>query len=324
MKNNKTSRKLPAVLRWVLWVLLVQLVLVNISAALYAYKFTHLREGVAPENLYPKNVLAKTWRLFSGPDQYKSSRKEAPLFPYTTLHLKTKSGVSLEAWYSAADSFSKGTVILFHAYSQNKSTILNQASEFRSMGYGVMLLDARGHGNSGKTVSTIGYAEAEEVRLAYEYVKHRGESTIFLWGLSMGAVQIIKAVGDYDLHPAGIIVEAPFKSLQSHIKGRARTMGFPQQPFSFFVSFWVGLENGFNGFGFDVSKYAKKIDCPVLLQYGSKDQYVEKSEIDRIYNNVPSANKELVLYEDAYHEQLLHNDPVLWRRKVEEFLRRAK
>ena len=38
-KEKKTN--LRPLLKWVLWVLVVQLVLVNISASVYAYKFTH-------------------------------------------------------------------------------------------------------------------------------------------------------------------------------------------------------------------------------------------------------------------------------------------
>jgi hypothetical protein len=66
----------------------------------------------------------------------------------------------------------------------------------------------------------------------------------------LGAVEIVKAVADYHLKPSGIMIEVPFLSLQSHIEGRARTLGFPGQPFAFLTSFWIGAENGFNALGF--------------------------------------------------------------------------
>ncbi|MBL7748533.1 MAG: hypothetical protein JNM19_13950, partial [Chitinophagaceae bacterium] len=73
MEKQSLKRKLPTFFRWVLWVLLVQFILINISAALYAHKFTHL---YAPEQVRTsqssQNIFTKTWRLFSGPRQTRS------------------------------------------------------------------------------------------------------------------------------------------------------------------------------------------------------------------------------------------------------------
>jgi hypothetical protein len=55
-------------LKWVLWALLVQFALANISAAIYAYKFTHFFKEPADWNVaHPKSVFDKTWKLFKGP-----------------------------------------------------------------------------------------------------------------------------------------------------------------------------------------------------------------------------------------------------------------
>ncbi len=92
--------------------------------------------------------------------------------------------------------------------------MLAEAYEFRYQGYNVLMVDFRAHGNSGGNTTTIGVREAEEVKLAYDYVSQMGEKKIILWGSSMGAVAIAKAVADYDIKPAGVILEMPFASLQ--------------------------------------------------------------------------------------------------------------
>src|SRR5215510_13172466 len=136
MTDKKPKRKLRSVIIWVLWVLLAQFVLINISAALYAYKLTHLY-SLSP-NISPsppsKNIFAKTWRLFTGPRFYKEPLAKVPGFAYSTIQLKTKSDIIIEAWYSKIDSGSKGTVILFHGLGNNKGVILDEASAFRDMG----------------------------------------------------------------------------------------------------------------------------------------------------------------------------------------------
>jgi alpha-beta hydrolase superfamily lysophospholipase len=324
MEKAKFRIKIPSYIRWIGWVLLVQFILINISASFYAYKLTHVYEDPSLRNARPsKNIFIKTWRLFTGPRQAKSVITETPSFIYDTVTLKTASSISIDAWYSQSDSASKGTVILFHGVTANKGMVLTEASEFRYQGYDVMLVDFRSHGNSSGKTTTIGVRESEEVKLAYEYISGKGGKNIFLWGNSMGAVVVAKAIADHGLKPAGVILEMPFGSLQSHLQARARVLGFggfPEKPFGFFVSFWMGVERGFNGFKHKTSSYVKQLNCPVLMQWGALDKYVQKSETDHIYSAIAADSKKLVIYDRAAHESLLQNDPVKWRIETERFL----
>ncbi len=324
MEKRKFRLKIPSYIRWIGWVLLVQFLLINISAALYAYKFTHVYDNPSLRNAKPaKNIFVKTWRLFSGPRQPKSILSETPTFPFDTIKLKTANGILIDAWYSKTDSTAKGTVILFHGITANKGMLLDEAYGFRYQGYNVMLVDFRAHGNSTGQTTTIGIREAEEVKLAFDFIAGKGQKTIFLWGLSMGAVVVAKAVADYDLKPSGVILEMPFASLQTHLQARARAngfQGFPEKPFGFFVTWWMGMERGFNGFKHKTTSYVKKIQCPVLMQYGALDSYVVKSETDKVYTAIASANKKLIVYDRAGHESLAQHDPIKWRIEIERFL----
>ncbi len=320
-KNPNTKRKIPAWLRWIGWALLLQLLLINISAALYAYKLTHFYQGSSLRQQWSSaNIFSKTWRLFTGPKQAKSFSSQQPVFPFDAVQLSTEKGLRIGAWYSAADSNAKGTVVLFHGISGTMSQVLDEAYEFRYWGYNVMLVELRAHGNSDGSTTTIGYREAEEVKLAYDFIRQKGEDKLFLFGISLGAVIISRAVAEYELSPSGIILEMPFLSMQSYLKGKARTLGFPQQPFAFLTTFWIGVERGFNGFGHKTTRYAKKITCPVLMQAGARDEFVLQSESERIFKAITSINKKLVMYENGRHESFLRHDTERWRSEVNEFL----
>lgn len=324
MNKQAFRRKLAPVLRWVFWVLLVQFILVNISAALYAYRFTHVYENEPVSDPSASgNIFTKTWHLFTGPRQSRSHISTFPSFPFDTVMLKTTRGIPIETWFSRTDSVAKGTVILFHGIQSNKGLLLAEASEFRYLGYNVLLVDFRAHGNSGGQTTTLGVKETDEVWQAYHYIESLGEKNIFLWGSSMGAVVVAKSLSDYDLTPAGIILEMPFASLQSHLWARARAVGFqgfPEKPFGFLVSCWIGWERGFNGLKHRTTRYAEKITCPVLMQYGSLDAYVLKEETDKVYAALASRDKRLVAYEDAGHESLQQNDQHKWETEVGSFL----
>ena len=322
MQTKPVKKKIRRIVRLVLWILLVQFVLINISAAFYARKLTYLEEGPPPVENGNRNIFKKTWKIFVGPRLYKLPVGYYPSFPFDTVKLKTKNGRLIDGWYSKTDSAAKGTVILFHGVTSNKTSTIDEANEFRYLGYNVFLVDFRSHGLSEGKVTTIGVREAEDVKLAYDYVSGKGEKRVFLWGLSMGAVAICKAVSDYNLTPSGLIMEMPFGSLQQHLEGRARTLGFPGEPFGFLVTFWIGVERGFNGYKHRTARYAKNVNCPVLLQWGADDTYVTKSEVENVFHNLATTDKKLVIYENAGHESLLRKNTDMWRMEVESFLKR--
>src|SRR5690348_13740145 len=265
---NKTSmRKGPrSVFKWILWVLLAQFVLINISAIIYGYKLTHFYEPStnAMDETRSRNVLIKTWRIFKGPTYRKITNEEYPELPYQTVHLFTKDSLSLEAWYIPVDS-SRGTVILFHGLGGNKSNILKEAYEFRYLGFNVMLVDMRAHGRSDGNITTMGFRESEDVKLAYDYIARGGERNIILYGISLGSVVVAKAIYDYNIAPSRVILEIPFSNLRRLVGVRGRMIGFPEEPFGAFVTFWASVEQGFNGFKQDTYKYVEKINCPVLI-----------------------------------------------------------
>ena len=310
------------VLKWIFRILIFQLVLINISAAFHAHRITHYYDDDKVRNMTPSSgtVLLRTWRLMVGRKLPKSQIMGYPPFPYDTISFKTKSGIRIDTWYATSDS-PKGTVILFHGLNSSKSDVITEAMAFRGMNYNIMLVDLRAHGHSGGKANSLGVDESEEVKLAYDHFRAKGETNIILWGMSLGAVVIARAVAEEDIKPEKVILEMPFNRLQDHVKARARVLGFPDEPFGFFVTFWTGLEQGYWGYSHRTSNYVKKLDCPVLLQWGANDSYVLKNETDCIFNNIHSSNKKLVVYENVGHERLLGRDEEKWITTVEEFLK---
>jgi alpha-beta hydrolase superfamily lysophospholipase len=311
------SNRFRSVLKIAGWVVLVQFILINISAALYAYKFTHFYEsnGQQPSS---QNILAKTWRLFVGPKFYKASTEAMPSFPFQNIRLHTQNGLAIHAWYSVVGE-AKGCVILMHGVTANKSYLVNEAEAFRRLGYNVLLFDFRGHGLSEGNTTTFGEDETAEVKAAFDFVRSKGVQKIILFGVSLGAVVAIKAVAEGIVQPDGLIAEMPFGSLQNHLKARAKMVGFPSQPFAFLVTFWMGVERGYNAFKHKATRYAAQVHCPVLLQCGNQDPLVTQEEIESVYRNIPS-KKRLVTY-TAGHESLLGVDVTMWNSEVNGFLK---
>jgi alpha-beta hydrolase superfamily lysophospholipase len=262
--------------------------------------------------------------LFTGPKYAKPLDNVQRDYKYEPVSLKTADGKDIAAWYAKADSMSKGTVVLFHGLANSKGGLINESNEFRFMGYNVMLVDFCGHGGSSGYTTTIGYRESEEVKLAYDWLIKKGEQKIFLYGTSMGAVAIIKAIAENNMNIAGAILEMPFGSLHQHMKARAKTLGFPKQPFGVLVTFWTGVRRGFNGFKLNTYKNAESVNCPVLFQWGNNDHLVPQAEAENIYQHIGSTQKKFVVYEKGVHSSLLQQNSTQWRMEVEGFLQLVK
>ena len=306
--------------RSLLKILIGFFVLLNMVVICHAYKFTHYYDAneVQVKQQKDKTSWDKTKELLFGFTAVKQ-KNIAPDSIFKPVYLTTKDGLKLEAWIMQVPN-AKGTVAMFHGHGGKKSGVLKEAYSFQQMGYNTLLLDFRAHGNSEGNTCTIGYDEAEDVKLAYDYLQQQGEKNIVLWGISLGAATITKAINDYNIAPQKIILEMPFGSLPDAVAGRVKIMGLPPQPLASMLTFWGGTQQGFWGFSHNPSDYVQKINCPVLLQWGVNDARVSKAETQILFNNIASKQKILVQYENSAHESLYKKEPAKWIETVSKFL----
>ncbi len=304
--------------KW-LYLLVAGLVGINIIAAFHAYTFTHFTEQAVSKTKDPKLLSTgqKVKALVVGINNPRPVTNIVPARSYKTI--KIQSNKQLEAWLIPADS-AKGTVILFHGYSGEKSTMLERAEVFLQLGFNALLVDFMGSGGSEGQQTTLGYLEAEEVKSCFDYLKTQGESRIYLFGTSMGAAAVLKAEHDYHLQPSGLILECPFGSMYATTCARFHKMGVPAFPMAGLLVFWGGLENGFWAYGHNPVNYARAVNCPVLLLYGAKDETVSQEDTELIFANLTSNLKELRVYPNAAHENFLLQYSKEWTSDVQDFL----
>ena len=300
---------------------IVLFILLNIITAFQAYKFTHFYnpEEIVTISNDDKSGWDKTKEILFGINVAKRTNTVVADSSFETIYLNTKDNVKLQGWYLKTGKPARGTVVMFHGHGSTKSAIFLESEEFRKMGYNTLLMDFRAHGSSGGNTTTVGFFESEDVKLAYDFVKNKGEKNIVLWGISMGAATITKAINDYELQPNKIILEMPFGSILKAAEGRIKMMHVPAEPLATLITFWGGVEHGFWAFNMKPTEFAKKINCPVLVQWGKHDPRVTEGEIDMIYANITTPKK-LVVFETAAHESLCKKENDKWMIEVQSFL----
>ena len=310
------------IVRRVLFITLCVFVSMNMLAYFHAYKFTHFDTSARIKTQDPKKLSfgQKIKTIFLGVNNPRPENKSFPKREFQTV--KLKSNKIIECWLIKSTAH-RGTVILFHGFSGDKSSMLDKAEIFSDLGYDTMLVDFMGSGGSEGNQTTIGYREAQEVKTAFDYLESSGEQHIILFGTSMGAVAIMKAQADYKLKVTAILLECPFGTMLETVQSRFKSMHIPAFPMANLLVFWGGIQNGFNGFKHNPVQYAKSITCPALLLYGEKDEKVSRKEMDAIYRNL-NGPKKMVTYPLAAHEDYLIRYKVKWKADISAFLIETK
>ena len=314
------------------WLTMGALVVVAGFAGLNALAYSHAEamlrfsdggpRTTAPERL---GLLSTMKVLLAGVNipRPRSHRHPSDLAPdCRALSVPGPSGITLASWYC---NRGEGTplIILFHGYSAEKTSLLGEARAFLDLGASVLLVDFRGSGGSSESYTTVGVHEAEDVAVAVRYARGKlSHDNVFLFGRSMGAAAILRAVHAHAIQPEGVILESVFDTLLNTVRHRFRAMEVPAFPSAELLVFWGGRQWGFDGFEHNPSAYAASVHCPVLLMHGERDPRVSLTEARRVFEAIPGT-KEFVTFEQSGHESYLSKNAEQWRSAVEQFIKRT-
>ncbi len=137
-----------------------------------------------------------------------------------TVHFTTLDSCRLEAFYLAPSSGSY-VFINAHGLGSDKNEWAPLQNKLKSLGYGYLSLDLRGHGKSttcgGKKVAYMFFSEEDwnaasrDIEAAAAWVKKKGVSPerIIFCGASVGANLSLKAAAEGAIKPAAVVLLSP-------------------------------------------------------------------------------------------------------------------
>jgi dienelactone hydrolase len=119
---------------------------------------------------------------------------------YEDVTLQTSDGVSLAAWF--VPSANRAAVVLLHGAGSTRSNVLDEAAILADAGFGVLMVDARGHGHSGGQAMDFGWHGDADIEAATTWLAARPDvdpGRIGAVGMSMGGEEAIGATGTNDV-----------------------------------------------------------------------------------------------------------------------------
>lgn len=304
--------------------LAIALIGINVLAYRHAYAMLHFsREGDrtgTPESL---EGIGKLRILIAGVNIPKPTNHATPSkhgMPFKVHRFSVDEDIELEAWHIPRPG-SRVQVVMFHGYAASKADLLSEAKAFYDMGCSAFLVDFRGSGGSNRHETSIGFHEAEDVSRSFKYVRGMmtEETSIILFGRSMGAAALLRASAVHGVEPDAIIIESVFDTLINAVQNRFETMGVPSFPFAHLLVFWGGVQMGFSGFEHNPVEYAAFVECPVLMLHGTDDPRTTKRQAETVFDRL-NGGKRFKTFPGVKHESIIHADPETWIRVVGEFL----
>lgn len=197
--------------------------------------------------------------------------------PYETVEVVSYDGLRLRGrYYHLTDG--APLILFFHGYRCSSLRDGNGIFLYtRKLGYNVLLIDQRAHGNSeGKTI-TFGIKERFDCKKWVEYVVERfgTKQKVYLCGLSMGAATVLMA-SDVGLpeNVIGILADCPYSSPKEILCTVMRNLGFPAKPTYYLAKLSAKLIGRFDVEETSALEAVKRSQIPTLIIHGDADDFV--------------------------------------------------
>ena len=304
--------------------LTVLVVLLNFVAYRHAYRMTHfVAQGERTRSPEKLTVLQRVDVLVTGVEIPKPANTSTPQTSYRTVTIKTTDGQRLEAWDIPATD-GADVALMFNGYAVSKDSGLPGVRMLHELGWRVVLVDFRGTGGSDGTVTTLGWREAKDVAATVAWAREQWPlSKLVLFGNSMGAAAVLRAIATERVEPSGLVLEAPFDRLLTTVGHRYTVMGLPAFPLAQLLVFWGGMQLGFNAFAHNPVNYARSVHCPTLMVSGANDPWAREAEVRAVAGAIRGPVT-VSIFEGVGHGSCCGASPEKYKRILQDWLNACK
>lgn len=236
--------------------------------------------------------------------------------PVESVRFPTEDGLTLAAWLVKSNP--EQVVIFLHGISANRHQGVSRAAFYQELGYSVLLLDARGSGESDPAPVTIGWTERKDLIAAYAFLRERGYTRIAAHGISMGAATIAYALPGlqgFDF----IVLESCYDTLDNAWRNRLAMFNVPHA-ITLPMRLFMHARTGAPVRRLQPVDYMPYCTMPALIMAGDAEPELKVEETQEIYDRCAAPLKRLHFFKDGRHENFLGRYPDEFRELLSNFL----
>ena len=232
---------------------------------------------------------------------------------YENVAIEAADGTKLAAWY--IESTNGAAILLRHGSGSTRASVLRHAAFLSGAGYGVLLTDARGHGDSGGRINEFGWHGRQDILAVLDYLEARPDvrGDIGVLGLSMGGEEALVAAAS-DERIAAVVAEGAGTSIyEDSIANGAHPMARFINWTLYALTDVLSDASQPAGITASIGLIAPR---PVLLIAG--EETVEKA-VGPIYRDAGGPTAQLWMLSDTPHTGGLRQHPTAYRGRVLSF-----
>jgi pimeloyl-ACP methyl ester carboxylesterase len=222
-------------------------------------------------------------------------------------------GITLSGWYIPSEN--GAAIILLHGYGGNRLEMISRADILVRHGYGVLLYDLRGHGESGGEQRAFGWQDVKDVKAALEFLSRTenvNPDRIGILGFSIGGQIAIRATAEYEEIKAIIADDPSFVTIDDAprpLNIKEKTTYLASWITSRCVSLWTGIH-----IPVGIPEKIKEISPrPIMLIVTGETR---GRDLVRYFYQIAYQPKELWEIPETYHGGQLKTRPLEYEDKM--------
>lgn len=219
------------------------------------------------------------------------------------------------------------TVMLIHGLYQNRSRCIGYVDIYQRLGFNVLLIDLRGHGESEGTI-TWGKSEVSDIDAWLSYLRDsRKQKIIGIQGISLGGAFSLLHSG-LSSSPADFYVEdssySDIKSLYyNHLHNLIQLPNNSRLldilwAYSQICMYW---HTGATLSELSPLEAVKHTKAPILFLHGDADTLIPANNLKDLYNACASPAKQMHMFKNSAHAQAITDSHDEYVQTIKDFLR---
>ncbi len=242
---------------------------------------------------------------------------------YEVVDFSTADGLQLKGWFIPAEGGeSEKTLILCHGWGSNRGDLMRDTHFLAARGFNLFYFDFRGSGESGGSLSSVGYLETRDFDAAYEFLRHtrpQACESVGVFGTSMGGSVAIFAAAKYPELKC-LLSENTFLSYRRVVSNFSwLRMRVPYWPFVPLTLFFAKMRLGADPEPFSPVHNIAGVKVPALFINGDHDDLVPLPDAEKLFGLCRSEKKQMWTLTGSTHGKCAEVGGEVYKDRVSKF-----
>lgn len=250
---------------------------------------------------------------------------------YSVRDERSGKPLELASWWIPHPAGGEKTVVLIHGYADAKVGSIAWAPTWRSLGYHILAMDLRAHGDSDGTHTTAGFFERKDLDQILNQLRAQNPQQtqeIVLFGISLGGLAAL-ATAELRQDVTAVVLDSPVVSFRHGVAKQIDLLGLPLPSM---LPAIIGIAKWLSGADLDLIQPLKLLGtlrCPIFVIQSGNDQFVGPADAALIEAAVLSRGAELPtgdvwIVPDIAHLMALPADAAAYQSRLDQFLRKVR